>query len=216
MHTRKDVAALRQEYRLKALREDEVAADPLAQFTRWFDEALAALVPEPNAMTLATVAPDGRPAARIVLLKGFDAGGFDFYTNTESRKGRELAATPYAALVFWWPLLERQVRIEGAVVPVPEALADAYFQTRPRESQLGAWASPQSQPLDDRAVLEQRLADVTARYEGQAVPRPPRWGGYRVVPTCIEFWQGRPGRLHDRLCFQRQDDGSWSLERLAP
>jgi pyridoxamine 5'-phosphate oxidase len=216
MHTRKDVAALRQEYRLKALREDEVATDPLTQFTRWFDEALAAQVPEPNAMTLATVAPDGRPAARIVLLKGFDAEGFDFYTNTESRKGRELAATPYAALVFWWPLLERQVRIEGAVVPVPEALADAYFQTRPRESQLGAWASPQSQTLDDRAVLEQRLADVTARYEGQAVPRPPRWGGYRVVPTCIEFWQGRPGRLHDRLCFQRQDDGPWSLERLAP
>lgn len=216
MHTRKDVAALRQEYRLTALREEEVATDPLAQFTRWFDEALAAQVPEPNAMTLATVAPEGRPAARIVLLKGFGAEGFDFYTNTESRKGRELAATPYAALVFWWPLLERQVRVEGAVVPVPEALADAYFQTRPRESQLGAWASPQSQPLDERAVLEQRLADVTARYEGQAVPRPPRWGGYRVVPTCIEFWQGRPGRLHDRLRFQRQDDGSWSLERLAP
>lgn len=216
MHTKPQVAALRKEYQLRALREEEVAADPITQFARWFDDALAAQVPEPNAMTLATVTPEGRPAARIVLLKDFGIEGFDFYTNTESRKGQELAATPYAALVFWWQVLERQVRIEGTVSRVPEAVADAYFGSRPRESQLGAWASPQSQPLPDRAGLEQRFAAVAARYEGQAVPRPPHWGGYRVQPVRIEFWQGRLGRLHDRLCFQRRNDGSWHLERLAP
>ena len=167
-------------------------------------------------MTLATAGADCRPSARLVLLKGFDASGFVFYTNYESRKARELAANPWAALVFFWPQLARQVRIEGRVEPVAPHESDAYFHSRPRGSQLGAWASHQSQVISSRAVLDQRMQELTAAYQARPVPRPPYWGGYRLAPTLVEFWQGRPNRLHDRLRYRRLEDGGWLIERLAP
>lgn len=212
---RTDVASLRRNYTRDGLTETDADADPLRFFQRWFDEALAAGVTEPNAMTLATVDADGQPAARIVLLKGLDERGFVFFTNYESRKGRELDAQPRAALVFWWQELERQVRIEGTVEQVTAEESDAYFASRPRGSRLGAWASDQSRPLAGRAALEAKLDAVAQRYADGAVPRPPHWGGYRVVPTLVEFWQGRPSRLHDRLEYTRTDEG-WTRRRLAP
>ena len=210
-----DLAALRRDYTRADLTEQEADADPIRFFQRWFEEALKAGVREPNAMTLATVGADGQPAARIVLLKGADERGFVFYTNYESRKGRELAAHPRAALVFWWQELERQVRVEGAVEKVTSEESDAYFASRPRPSRLGAWASDQSRPLPDRETLEQELAEVSERYPEGDVPRPTHWGGYRVVPTLVEFWQGRASRLHDRIEYARTPEG-WATQRLAP
>jgi len=210
-----DLAALRTEYKRASLDERDVAADPFEQFARWFAAARASQVPEPNAMSLCTVDAHGRPSARIVLLKEVDARGFVFYTNHDSRKGREIAAHPAAALLFFWPELERQVRIEGDIEVVDAATADAYFRSRPRASRIGAWASPQSQALPDRASLEQRFADADRRFAGDDVPRPPQWGGYRVVPVAFEFWQGRPSRLHDRIAYSQETPG-WRTRRLAP
>jgi pyridoxamine 5'-phosphate oxidase len=209
------IADLRLNYTLQALDEAEVAPNPIEQFQIWFDQAMAAQLPEPNAMTLATATTAGIPSARIVLLKGLDDHGFVFYSNFESRKGEELRQNPSAALVFLWTTLERQVRIEGRVEPVSDEEADAYFHSRPLTSRLGAWTSDQSRVIPDRAVLEQRFADLQVMYQDQPVPRPPHWGGFRVIPNQIEFWQGRPSRLHDRLRYRR-DNEAWKLDRLAP
>jgi pyridoxamine 5'-phosphate oxidase len=199
------------------LREEDMAPDPIQQFQRWFGEALAAKVAQPEAMTLATTTPDGRPSARIVLLRGCDERGFVFFTNYDGRKGSELTANPQAALVLYWEPLDRQVRVEGDVEKTTPAESDAYFATRPRGSCIGAWASPQSAVLPSREALEQQVSQAEARFAGQhLVPRPPNWGGFRVVPRLVEFWQGQLNRLHDRLCYRQQENGAWSLERLAP
>lgn len=211
-----DIAALRREYADRGLRESDLGPEPIAAFVRWHQEAFEAGLHEPNAMVVATVDGDV-PSSRMVLLKTVDARGFVFYTNTLSRKGRELAANPACALLFPWHPLERQVRVEGEVELVGDAEADAYFSSRPRSSQLGAWASPQSEVVADRDFLADRYAHETDRFDGvDEVPRPPHWSGYLVRPRVVEFWQGRPGRMHDRLRLERLDDTGWSLERLAP
>lgn len=207
---------LRVDYGLADLAEAHVATDPVAQFMRWFDEALTAKLPEPDAMTLATASPDGMPSARVVLLKGVDASGFTFFTNYTSRKGRELDANPRACLCFFWQPMERQVRVEGTVGRVSRAESEAYFCSRPMASQLGAWVSRQSNPIASREVLEQRAAEIAGRFAGGPVPLPDFWGGYRVAPQAVEFWQGRPSRLHDRLLYTRAADGAWKIERLSP
>ncbi len=209
------ISDLRRDYRQQALLETEVNANPILQFQSWFEQAVQAELPEPNAMTLGTVSADHQPSARMVLLKGFDQQGFVFYTNYLSRKGQDLAQRPWAALVFWWAELERQVRIEGKVMKVSDSETEAYFESRPRSSQLGAWASDQSQVISDRNILDQRLQELEQKYQNQPIPRPPHWGGYRVTPHLIEFWQGRTSRLHDRLCY-RYTDETWTLERLSP
>lgn len=209
-----DLAQLRVDYKHAALSERDAAGNPFDQFARWFDEAVAAALPEPNAMTLATVDAAGRPAARIVLLKGVDARGFVFHTNYDSRKGRELAADPRVALLFFWVELERQVRIEGTAERASAAESDAYFAARPRASRVSAWASPQSAPIPDRAWLEAQFAATAARFASD-VPRPPNWGGVRVVPDRFEFWQGRESRLHDRLVWSLEGE-HWTIGRLAP
>jgi pyridoxamine 5'-phosphate oxidase len=207
---------LRREYASRALDESTVDRDPMQQFRVWFEEAVRAEVLDANAMTLATVTRDGRPAARTVLLKDIDTRGMVFFTHYKSPKGDDLAAHPYASLLLYWPELERQVRITGPIERVAVDESDAYFASRPRDSQIAAWAAFQSTELPDRATLEQRYVEVEKKYAGTAVPRPPDWGGYRVVPDRIEFWQGRPRRLHDRLLFTKTADGSWRRVRLAP
>lgn len=209
-----DLASLRKDYALKTLEERDVDRDPLRQFGVWMVEAIHAQVPEPSAMTLATVGANGRPTTRIVLLKGVDSRGFVFFTNYESRKGRDLAANPVASITFFWKELERQVRIDGTVEKVSAEESDAYYQTRPLGSRIGAWASPQSRPIEDRAWLEQRWTSLSAEH-GQTPKRPPHWGGYRVMPEEMEFWQGRMSRLHDRILFTRTES-DWKISRLAP
>jgi pyridoxamine 5'-phosphate oxidase len=209
------LAAMRRDYAAAGLAEEDALADPIAQFERWFADARRAEVHEPNAMTLATVDAAGQPAARMVLLKGVDARGLAFFTNRDSRKARELGANPRAALVFWWGPLQRQVRFEGTVEDVEAAEADAYFASRPKGSQLAAWASAQSTVIADRAALEAAERAHRERFGEGLVPRPPFWGGYRLVPAVVEFWHGRESRLHDRLRYTRTTDG-WRIERLAP
>ncbi|UOR06875.1 pyridoxamine 5'-phosphate oxidase [Hymenobacter aerilatus] len=215
--TDQELADLRQSYSQRTLSEADVRPAPVPQFRAWLDEALAAHLDEPTAMTVSTVGPDGQPSARVVLLKGLpDDATFLFYTNYDSRKGQELAAQPRAALTFFWPGLERQVRVEGRIEKAPETMSTEYFQSRPRGSQVGAWASPQSQPIASREALESREHEVEERFaEQDPLPRPSHWGGYLLHPMRVEFWQGRPSRLHDRIVYEQVGD-TWRLSRLAP
>ncbi len=212
------IADLRQDYLMQSLDANDVDKNPISQFKKWFEEAVNAQILEPNAMTLATVSAQGKPSARVVLLKDVDTEGFTFYTNYESKKGRDMADNPQVALCFNWLDLQRQVRIEGTVEKVPTATSEAYFRSRPKGSQIGAWASPQSREVSDRAFLEnnyEKLSSDFADTEGE-IPLPSFWGGYNVKPTLIEFWQGRSSRLHDRICYEKQSDASWKITRLAP
>lgn len=223
MTDKPDLAAMRRDYTLAALDESEVARDPFDQFERWLNQAINAGCPEPTAMSLATVDGSGvaaRPSSRIVLLKGMEGGGPVFFTNYDSRKGRELAANPHAALLFHWVEMEREVRIEGRIEKIPGAESDAYYATRPVKARIGAWASPQSETIASREMLERRFMDADARH-GANPARPPHWGGYRMMPVAFEFWQGRRDRLHDRITFTRAGDaahgaGGWRVARLAP
>jgi pyridoxamine 5'-phosphate oxidase len=209
------IADLRLEYSRHSLTEADVHADPVEQFAKWFAEALSAQVPEANAMSVATVGANGRPSSRILLIKDFDQRGFTWFTNYESRKGRELGGNPHAALLFHWIPLERQVRIEGRVERITAAESERYFQSRPLGSRIGAIASAQSRPIADRLLLEQQYTQAEQQY-GDQPPRPAHWGGYRLIPDYIEFWQGRPSRLHDRIAYSLQTDGSWQRHRLQP
>ena len=211
-----NIASIRKNYALKTLSEHDVFPDPIRQFQQWWDEAIHSDIEEVNAMTLATASADGAPSARIVLLKGLDSEGFRFFTNYESLKGRHLAENPKACLVFFWKELERQVRVTGIVERVPASWSDTYFHSRPVGSQLGAIASPQSRVIEDRHWLDARYETIEQEYEGRLPARPEHWGGYVVKPVIVEFWQGRPSRLHDRLQYTLQENGSWIIERLAP
>lgn len=211
-----DIAGFRHEYIGEGLRRADLAPDPIKQFDSWFAAAVAANIHDANAMALATATADGKPSARIVLLKDFDERGFVFYTNYASEKGRQLEQNPRAALVFYWMEVERQIRIEGTVKKVSREQSEHYFRTRLAGAQIGAWASHQSEVIDGRRVLDARLAEMTQRFAGGEIPLPPHWGGYRLAPETIEFWQGRANRLHDRFRYNRQPDGSWVIDRLAP
>lgn len=211
-----NIADIRDGYEREGLTKKDMQRDPVAQFNRWMDEAVEAKLSQPNALTLATASKEGRPSARIVLLKEVTVDGFVFFTNYEGRKGQELKENPQAAMVFLWPSLSRQIRVNGIVSRVPEAVSDAYYATRPKGSQLGAWASPQSQVVENRQYLEKALQEVEQKYAEVNPPRPPHWGGYCLKPEIIEFWQGRPNRLHDRLRYSAGADETWILERLAP
>lgn len=211
-----NLADVRKDYILKTLSEDQVLKDPAEQFLLWFREAVDASVNEPNAMHLSTVDEQRQPNGRIVLLKSCDATGFTFFTNYQSRKGAELAANPFASLTFFWPELERQVRIQGAVKFVSEHDSDAYFKSRPRGSRIGAWVSDQSQIIDSRQTLETRQKELEHQFQNSEVPRPAHWGGYCLEPARVEFWQGRASRLHDRICYTKSVNGGWKIERLAP
>lgn len=207
---------LRLEYRGSTLNEKEVTRDPIAQFEKWFKNAMSCELIEPNVMTLATATPDGKPSARIVLLKGFDRNGFVFYSNYLSRKGKEMAKNPYASLVFYWHEIERQVRIEGTIEKLSKEVSEEYFHSRPKDSQIGALASPQSQEIASRKDLEKAWEELDTKYEGKVIPKPSHWGGYLVRPQLVEFWQGRPGRLHDRIVYKKADKNTWKIVRLAP
>jgi pyridoxamine 5'-phosphate oxidase len=211
-----ELSGLRHEYDAHGLRRADLHSDPIEQFRAWFAAALAADIRDVNAMSLATATVDGKPSARIVLLKGVDSRGFSFFTNYDSEKGRDLEANPFAALCFYWVKLERQIRISGPVERTSREDSAAYFHSRPPGSRLGAWASRQSEPIDSRQILDARLAQMTERFEGSEIPLPPHWGGYRVRPERMEFWQGRPNRLHDRFRYSRQAGGVWQIDRLAP
>ncbi len=207
---------VRTDFSKHKLLESDLAADPFAQLQRWLDEVQAANVSDWQAMSLATATRNGRPSVRVVYLRGSDERGFLFYTNYDSRKGHELTDNPQAAAVLYWKEFERQVRIEGTVVRASDSESDAYFASRPRESCIGAWASAQSQPLADRATLERLTAEFEAKFAGNPIPRPPNWGGFRLIPDSVEFWQGGVARLHDRLIYRKQPSGTWSIERLFP
>ncbi len=215
-HRSADLRGLREDYSLAGLSEEDAGDDPFALLRRWMDEAIEADLYDPTAMVVSTVGDDGRPSSRMVLCKSFDERGLVFFTNQQSRKGEELAAHPECSLLFPWHPLQRQVRIEGTATVVEAGESEDYFASRPRPSQLGAIASPQSQRVESRAALEARLAALEQEYDGRDVPRPPHWGGYRVAASYVEFWQGRKGRLHDRVVFERREDGSWERYRLAP
>jgi pyridoxamine 5'-phosphate oxidase len=207
---------LRKEYSLAMLDELHTNTDPILQFKKWFQEAMDAQIIEPYAMTISTVNSAHRPSSRVVLLRDVSEEGFSFYTNYLSRKGQDLALNPFAAMNFFWPELERQVRIEGKIVPLEAFASDAYFASRPRGSQIGAWSSPQSEIIESRKVLEDAVENYIQQFDGKDVERPPHWGGYCLIPDYIEFWQGRESRLHDRICYYQHSDGSWVRSRLAP
>ena len=211
----KNIAEIRKEYSREVLDESHAHADPFRQFDQWWHEALASEIDEVNAMTLATTGTNGKPSARIVLLKGYSNEGFVFFTNYQSRKGEQMTANPYASLVFFWKELERQVRIEGRVEKVSASDSDAYFLSRPVESQIGAWSSPQSRVIPSREIIEENVKNMTARFSAEELVRPPHWGGFRIVPDRFEFWQGRESRLHDRICYERIN-GEWLISRLSP
>lgn len=212
----REIANIRKDYMQQTLLENRVDPDPLRQFTEWWDAALESDIEDVNAMTLATADAGGNPSARIVLLKGYDTGGFVFFGNYLSQKGAELENNPRACLVFYWKELERQVRIQGTVNRIPAEESDAYFYSRPLESRMGAWASPQSEVIASRKTIEDNLVAVQQKYSDGQVPRPPHWGGYRVNPLKMEFWQGRPSRLHDRILYSLGENGVWKIDRLAP
>lgn len=210
------IAELRENYTKGTLNINDVSLEPIAQFQRWFNEAVETQLPEPNAMHLATVGADDKPVGRIVLLKGVDSKGFTFFTNYQSRKGSDLAVHPYAAITFFWVELERQVRIEGMIEKVSDQESDAYFAVRPRSSQIGAWVSAQSTVIESRELLEERTQHYEVEFAGKPVPRPAHWGGYCLAPYYVEFWQGRPSRLHDRIAYTKLDTDDWKIERLSP